>query len=182
MRKVKFRGCRVEADGSIGTIEITGPPNHSSWELSFATLATGCIMLDEIRPARLDAYKKLIKRYHDRYGNQVWAILYQADVRARQVHAERVRRRGQDEHDAAAQAGGSHPFDPEHPWNWVYGQLADQEHSFWRREVEEPAMLVLARSGRLSDMVDQDAPVTDRPPTKRPSQAPKIRGGGPPQC
>lgn len=26
LRKVKFRGCRLEADGSIGTIEITGLP------------------------------------------------------------------------------------------------------------------------------------------------------------
>lgn len=164
-RKVKTRGCRIDADGTIGTIEITGPPSNTSWEMSDSTFATRCIMLDEIKPARLESYKKLFQRYHDRYRPQIGAILDQADVRARLEHTERVRRRGQDEHDATAQNNGFHPFDLEHSWNWVYGQLAEHGHAFLA-----PRGL-LARSGRLAQMVDQDSPVTDRPPAKRPAPA-----------
>lgn len=97
LRKVKLRDGRIEADGSIGTIDIAGPPTFAVWELSYATFAMGCIMLDEIKPARLDSYKRLHRRCHERYGPQIWAVLYQADVRAWLEHAERVRRRGQDE-------------------------------------------------------------------------------------
>ena len=179
LRKVKFKGSRIDPDGTISTIEITGPPSFSAWELSYSIFAVGCIMLGEISPARLEGYKKLIKRYHERYGPQTWAILYRADVRARLEFAERVRRRGQDELDAARSAGGDHPFSERHPWDWVWSQLAENEHSFWRKEVEEPSMLVLARSGKLTDMVDSDAPVSGQPNAQQGSKrAASIHEGG----
>ena len=157
-RKVKFKGVRLEADGTIGTIEINGPPTFAAWSLCYAIFKTGCVMLGEISLARLDCYSKLIQRYHDRYGSAVWAIIYQADVRARLELTERLRRRAEDDFDRAHAAGAPHPYSRTHPWDHVW-RLLCSEQSFWKEEVEEPALLVLARTGKLHEMLDNDAPI-----------------------
>ena len=119
---------------------------------------TGCIMFDQITPARLDAYEHLIRSYHERYGRSCWALLYQADVRARLEHTERLRRVGREEHQAAVDGGGSHSFEPKKPWEWVWEKLV-LDQAFWHRELEEPALLILAKTQRISQAVDADAPV-----------------------
>ena len=49
--------------------------------------------------------------------------------------------------------------------------------AFWRRELEEPAIRVLARAARLTSVLDGDAPITGgelqspRAPTRRPQPA-----------
>ncbi len=42
----------------------------------------------------LDRYCDMIKLHSHRYGPKVWIIVYQADVRARLEHIERMRRKG----------------------------------------------------------------------------------------
>eukprot|EP00972_Heterocapsa_arctica_P055130 8131681-Heterocapsa_arctica.AAC.1 len=60
---------------------------------------------------------------------------------------ERIRRRGVEALRAAADAGGS-----------------ALEERFWKLEVEEPSLLILARTASLSSMVDGDAPVANGGP------------------
>ena len=85
----------------------------------------------------------------------MWIIIYQADVRARLEHVERMRRKGMKLHGAGA-ATGERVFDVNRPWDWSFHEvLADG--AFWKRELEEPALLVLSHAGALASMVDGDA-------------------------
>ena len=157
-KKIRLKGVRLSSQGEIIPVEICGPADFESWRESYSVFRTGCIMFDQITPARLDAYEHLIRSYHERYGRSCWALLYQADVRARLEHTERLRRVGREEHQAAVDGGGSHSFEPKKPWEWVWEKLV-LDQAFWHRELEEPALLILAKTQRISQAVDADAPV-----------------------
>ena len=75
-------------------VEINGPADFEAWRESYSVFRPGCIMFGQISPARLDSYEHHIRSYHERYGRGCWALLYQADVRARLELAERLRRQG----------------------------------------------------------------------------------------
>ena len=71
---------------------------------------------------------------------------------------ERIKRRIELEADTAKNAGRPHPYDEAKPWNFIW-RLAAEDALFWRREVEEPCLLVLSRSSSLSEMVQPDNPL-----------------------
>eukprot|EP00435_Cladocopium_sp_Y103_P026048 s3225_g6.t1 len=161
-KKIKMKGMRFNAAGEIVPIEMFGPPDFESWRECYMVFRTGAIMFEQISPSRLDMYEKVIRQYSERYGRSCWPILYQADVRARLEHVERVRRRGQEGYEAAQRSGLTHPFDPDKPWEWVWGEMAN-DFNFWNREVVEPCMLLLAKSSNMSQLLDNDAPVSKTP-------------------
>eukprot|EP00959_Pyramimonas_sp_CCMP1952_P309278 6472412-Pyramimonas_sp.AAC.1 len=115
-------------------------------------------MFDQISPARLDGYEKHLRGLHERYGRQCWALIYQADVRARLELSERLRRIGKDEKERAIATQAFHDFDDTKPWEWVWSKLVS-DVQFWLREVQEPAVLVLARTASLNQMIEHDAPI-----------------------
>lgn len=160
-KKVKMRGVKLNSNGEITTVEMYGPGEYETWRACYLIFRTGCIMLDQITASCLDGYEKKIRRYHERYGKVCWPLIYQADVRARLEQAERLKRRGQDLYDAAIRAGGTHSFDPTKPWEWVWRTLV-LDSEFWHREVEEPCLLLLARSSSLSNLLGEDAPTETR--------------------
>ena len=114
-RKRRLKGVRLNQLGEIQTVELMGPSDFESWRECYAVFKVGAIMFEEIIPARLDAYEKHVRNYHERYGRACWALIYQADVRARLENAERLRRLGKEEHDKALKAGGTHDFDVNAP-------------------------------------------------------------------
>ena len=114
--------------------------------------------MDQISPARLDNYEKNIRSYVERYGDSCWAIIYQADVRARLEHSERMRRQGEDDHQKATNLGMPHDYDSAKPWEYVWNALVEDQR-FWRKEVEEPCLLVKAKSAAIQTMVEADAPI-----------------------
>ena len=162
-KKIKMKGMRFNAAGEILPIEMYGPADFESWRECYMVFRTGAIMFEQISPAKLDMYEKLIRQYHERYGRVCWPIIYQADVRARQEQVERVRRRGQESFDTAQRAGLSHDFDPARPWEWVWGELT-LDVNFWNREITEPCMLYLAKTSSINQLLDNDAPIAKAPP------------------
>jgi len=97
---------------------------------------------------------------------------------------ERVRRTGVAARSKAVSVGGSHAFDPTLPWEWVF-RLTAEDSQFWRRELEEPALLIKTRVDKLSANVDDDAPLsrasarragssTDGPPPKKRKTRPAV--------
>ena len=70
-------------------------------------------------PARIGSYRNLIKQNSDRYGPVAWAVIYQADVRARMEHTERTRKLGEAKLLESQSLGGQHAFDPKTVWEWV---------------------------------------------------------------
>ena len=174
-RKRRLSGVRLNQYGEIQTVELTGPSDFEAWRERYAVFKVGAIMFDEISPARLDAYEKHVRNYHERYGRSCWALIYQADVRARLENSERLRRVGKDEHDKAKKAGGTHDFDTNSPWEWVWNALIE-DLRFWHSELEEPALLVLAKSTKMEKQLGDDAPVDAPKPT--PSDNRPGPGGG----
>ena len=69
-------------------------------------------MLDLVGVARIDRYANQLMNYAKRYGSNVWHVIYQADVRARLEHLERLCRVAVEEHCAATARGLMHMFEP----------------------------------------------------------------------
>ena len=91
-----------------------------------------------------------------RFGTQCWALIYQTDTRARREHAERLRRRANAELTALDAIGVKGAYNPKRPWEYVFRQLP-VEFAFWKRELEDPALLILARAPVAA--ITSEAPV-----------------------
>lgn len=157
-RKLKLAGMVIDGSGQLRQIEMLGPPTYEDWDKCYGILRTLLVMLRQVVLVRLDRYRTLIHDYAVRYGPKVWHIIYQADVRCRREHMERLRRIAVEESAATHAKGGWHPLDPTRPWDLVWLRAVD-DVSFWRKELEEPAVLVLTHTASLSSMVHGDAPV-----------------------
>ena len=157
-KKIKMNGIKLSPSGEITTTEMFGPPDYQSWRECYLVFRTGCIMLNQISPAHLDNYEKHIRRLSERYNKASWALIYQADVRARLEHSERLLRQAKEDRNKAIALGNSHGLDLKRPWDFIWRQLVD-DYSFWQREVIEPALQLAVRSTSLHQVVEQDAPV-----------------------
>jgi len=125
-RKLVLSGLIISTDGILKQVELKGPPLLQDWIRCYRVLRTALIMLGEVTPGALDAYERQICRYHERYGPSIWVLLYQADVRMRLEHMERLRRIGQSKAPA--------DFDAAKPWEWVW-QESLRDLAFWRLRV-----------------------------------------------
>ena len=174
-KKLQLCGMVMQADGSFQNVRLYGPPCIEEWVRGFNVFKTGAIMLNAISHATLDNYMKHIVNFARLYGPKVWALIYQADVRARLEHVERIRRRGQVEADTAKAANGVHPFDASKPWDWSYKALTE-DFRFWKRELEDQAVLILAHIEVLDHSLEGDAEV-ERLTYKKAPPAAGERGG-----
>ena len=116
-KKAKFQGLAMSKDGKLKPVEVLGPATFASYKECYAPYRTGCIMLDVLDPATLDAYLAHLESYVLRYGAAAWPIICQADLHARTENIERVRRACKAEYDMAVQMGACgnggvrpHPF------------------------------------------------------------------------
>jgi len=155
MKKLKCTGLVMGPSGALHQATILGPPSYEEWLASFMVFRTGCIMLDVLSPATCEYYYKHIGAYAARYGPQVWPLLYQADVRARLEQITRVARSAAQAH---VRSNNTSTFDPKRPWEHSLRALVD-DMKFWRRELEEPAILIMTQACKLSDNISDDAMV-----------------------
>ena len=58
------------------------------------------LLLGSVKPERLDLYGEHLKSFLTTYGPRWWFLIYQADVRMRSEHFERIRRRLHIEYDS----------------------------------------------------------------------------------
>ena len=140
--------------------EMYGPSYLSSWKVSYGVCLNAMIMLDAADLGPLLQYQARIERMHERYGERTWALLYQADVRARFEELPRVRLELKLAHKAAVSAGGTTPYDDARPWNEALRVLADRD-KLWAEEFMEPAILIAADKTTVRMAIDNDA-VIDR--------------------
>ena len=82
------------------------------------------------------------------------------------------------EHKAAMDAGALHDFEPTRPWEWVWAQTT-LGAPFWRRELEEPCLLVLSKPSSLGALIDGDAAIDRAQAQAASSRSPLPRRSGP---
>ena len=169
-KRIKLSGVTLGRDGVLRSVELQGP---ASIAVCLAQLLSrpddntgyaprgGPRCTDEVcqpcgTPARSLQRKSL-------------GILYQADVRCRLELMERTRRNMQTDHEEALKAGKTTEFDPKRPWNAVWAKVVNNE-AFWREEIIEPAMMILAKVARLNDMVQCDAVTAKASPAVAPRE------------
>eukprot|EP00971_Amphidinium_carterae_P325875 6456403-Amphidinium_carterae.1 len=111
--KLKFQGLLLNDKGELVKAELFGPESYEQWLRNFKVLRTCLVMLQAVEPAVIDMYIDRVAELNRRYGQDCWAVVYQADVRCRREHFERLRRRAAEHksHDAG------YPYDPSNPWN-----------------------------------------------------------------
>jgi hypothetical protein len=154
--KLKMRGMSMDASGHLIPVQINGPPTFYLWSKCFGTLLTCLVSHNAAALGAIEAYKSWIQEYNDRYGSTCWHVIYQADVRMRQEQLERVRRRLTDAHAAALRAGGTTAFDPTRPWKLAFSTCL-LETAWWKKEVEDPCMLLLTKTASLGTLLGEDA-------------------------
>ncbi|CAK0821560.1 unnamed protein product, partial [Prorocentrum cordatum] len=174
LRRIRFSGARFGAGGVLETVELLGPANLHSWEESYRLVITGMVGFKAVDLGNLLNYGKKIKEFFDLYGQECWALIYQADVRARLEEMERLRRTQEEKYARVTARGepNTTKYDPDRPWNSVWAAMVDHD-KFWSKEIERPCQLYLSRISPMHSFVDGDAPVGGTPGA---SVAP--RGGG----
>ena len=166
-QKVKLTGMMLNTSGGLFRSEMAGPMTFEQWESCYRVSRTAIVMLRVARPSARDSYLDHVKQYHMRYSHECWAVLYQTDTRARRELAERIRRRGRIKYDEVAAATPetqrvAYTYDPQIPWDFVFRKLP-KKFAFWKRELEDPARMLLTKITKNQGVVTQEAPVVSQP-------------------
>ena len=157
-----FEGFAIGADGVLKRTEMKGPDTYEAWEACFVVLRTALVMLEVASPYAVDAYKSKIQKFHVRFGPSCWLLLYQADIRMRLEHFERIRRRGAAYLAKSALTGASCGFNENQPWEWVFRESLN-ETSFWKEEFEDWALMVRTHVERVGDHLGLEVSQTAKP-------------------
>jgi hypothetical protein len=148
LRKLTLMAYHYNApEGTWKRVELPGPPDFESWWKSWLVLKCTLLLLGSVKPERLDLYGEHIRSFITTYGPTCWFLVYQADVRMRSEHFERIRRRLQIEFDVQNIQFG---FDPLTPWDGVFA-AATKDKEFWDSEIREKALLYLAKISTFRD-------------------------------
>ena len=154
-KRIRFTGLVFTAGGELKPKELFGPGNFEEWTECWHLYRTGCMMLGTICTSVLDSYARHIARYA-KLNPTAWAIIYQADVRARAEQIERHCRQGALELAEANAAGVKCEFDIQKPWEYSFRKLI-KDSDFWKEELEEPCWQVKSRLERMDNFIDGDA-------------------------
>ncbi len=142
LRKLTFISYHYNApEGTWKRLELPGPPDFEAWWGSWLVLKCTFLLLGGFKPERLDLYGEHLRSFLTKYGQDCWFIMYQADIRMRAEHFERIRRRLQINFDAGKI---EFEFDPKSPWDTVF-TAAVQDREFWDSEIRDKALLYLAK-------------------------------------
>ena len=156
MRKLRLTWLMLGPSGELFRSDMAGPMTYDQWEARFMVFRSAMVMLDFASPSSLDGYRDHVRQFSTQFGPQCWVLLYQTDTRARREHAERLRRRANIELTALDAIGVKGAYNPKSPWEYVFRQLP-VEFAFWKRELEDPALLILARAPVAA--ITSEAPV-----------------------
>ena len=87
-----------------------------------------------------------------------WALQFQAEDRTQKEQFVRVNRDGYSSYKlavASATQGAppDHAFDPLRHWTYVFGEcLSDKYRNWWKEQLEDPALIIIATPARVGDL------------------------------
>ena len=158
-QKLKLSGHMLGGDGIFRMMTIAGPPHIDSWMLSSEVWANSMIMLGAIDLGNLITYQDHIRTAYLKLGEDAWMLIYQADVRARLELMPRLNTDLAVQHQAALDASGTTPYNPQRPWDYTLHMLLSQV-KFWKDELEDPGLRLLAATNNVADFIGGDAPIS----------------------
>lgn len=132
----RLLGFTLGQGGSWLPVELFGPPDFASWEACWKVFQTGCFNLGGIDLGLLKQCHRDIKRRASIFGQECWALIYQADHRARHEHWPKVmlKARMRDEELIAQRIP---PLIEEgRPWNHSF-DLMLRDRDWWYRNVDQ---------------------------------------------
>jgi hypothetical protein len=129
--------------------------------------------LDAVDLGKLTAYKRRQDYYHETYGESIWALQYQTDVRTRTEQFVRVKREllaqyNKDWQSSLTQADNDedkatvifrtmkNPYVPTRPWDSVFGRV-NADKDWWREQLEYT--LFRSHGSSVTSAIDGDVPV-----------------------
>lgn len=159
-------------------IVLVGPLPFAQWRSSYTILANCLFMLGAVDIGNLDDYRKYHERFHDKFGDSVYTLQYQADVRTRSEEFIRMKREGETSYaEALEQAHNDpdyvcHAYNPKKPWDYVLAKSFDtiKAKKWWHAQLEYPSLaLVGGGKANLSDVLGGDTRIGQhKPPTTPP--------------
>ena len=153
MRKIKLVGQMLSPDGTLTQVEIPGPPSFRHWLASFKLMVNAFIMTRLLFLGPLVTYHDIMGDAMVKYGEFVWPLLYQVDVRFR---LELVERKGVEAEIAHQRAGGEGTLEPRKKWLQAWRDaLADRD--WWKQELEDNAIALALKLKNASDVIRGDA-------------------------
>ena len=140
LQKLLYTVWHFQPDGTWKRQELPGPPNFDYWWASYKVLRCIFLLLDVASPEMLDNYGELIRSFVKLYKEQCWFLIYQADVRMRSEHFDRLRR--------FAERGERLPpgvtYDQQKPWHAIF-HMAVEDTTWWDTNLHRPAMHFLTQ-------------------------------------
>ena len=113
--------------------------------------------------------------FYQAHGDRCYALQYQADVRTRLEQFARIRREQMLEYEQAVAdnhgtAPAYHHFEPLRPWNAVFALVVNDKYNgkWWSKELERPALLLLATPVKMSEVLGGDANISSTIPASSP--------------
>ena len=140
-------------DGSWSTTELKGPASFDTWWLCWRVYRCAMLLCEACPVEHLHNYAEFIRKHANNFGPQCWFIVYQADLRCRSEHFERLRRKCEKEHRLAGLRGTLSTYQPAKPWETVFAR-AIEDKSFWDDEVRDACMLYLGRVKSAAEVQD----------------------------
>ena len=150
LQKLMYVVRHFQLNGTWKRQELPGPPSFDYWWASYKVLRCIFLLLEVASPEMLDNYGELIRSFVSLYGEQAWFLIYQADVRMRSEHFERLRRYAERSEKLPAEV----TYDERKPWATVF-HMAIEDTSWWDANLHRPAMLYLTRV-KTSEQLTQD--------------------------
>ena len=178
--KIVYLAYFFMPDGSWQKRELPGPPSYEHWWQVFRVFRITLLLLKAVPPELLDNYIDMVKRFANTYGPRAWFLVYQAEVRMRSEHFERLRRIAERTHDAATTAGGKSEYDPAKPWATVFAMAVGAEtKTWWEDNLHRDAVLFLANVRSAAAITDDGTvqPALDAPASVRPADVPNQGDG-----
>ena len=163
-KELRSTGLQLLVGGILRQVEVGEPPDLHSCQKCYNLLTTALVGFGPWDSGLSSIMAASSPGMQNRYGNITWPLLCQTDVRCRLEHTERLRRTLEREHAIASakQQSLATPFNADRPWNSVWTAAVD-DHSFWRRQFEEHALLIVTKDGTLNEVITGEAPIMPQP-------------------
>ena len=156
-KKLEFVGYTIGRDGKLSTVEMHVPSNIAQWVSCYTVLHNVLVMLDAVDLGHLLRYRTMVERFHDKYSDKVWSVIYQGNGRCRLENMPRLKRVAQAAHDKAVSNGGTTDFDPNRPWNYVWME-ATEDQEFWSEKVIDPSFLIITKIASRDEVIQETQP------------------------